>query len=374
MRKKTMWKPRVVKAADADEPKNIVTCKEEGVVLVAASSKKWELDVPVTFQWMPGGVHTINAHCDSKPIELTVCCDESAAKLVNASYQHWFDIRPKQVPFGCVEHREEEAAIRLPKDIAAFEWKNEPEPGIYCTCTPTELGAKNVNGRIHSSWSPSFGTDAEYHKATEVGGRLVFPKGARGARDNPAKVTAVAFSVGSLTNKPAFRQISPVRAKQTDPEEGTKVDATWSEAAREASARAREMSKHAHKRTEEIHKNPNDEFAQHEARDHHQIASARHKEAMLNYPKGSAMRVHHAAMTHYHEAMAEHHHSAAISEVNKKHFGASEVEERIEQTIDAKYATAAEDIYAKYAEPEDPLQALYDRVETVENDQPAGRN
>lgn len=209
----------LIKASEATaEPRDgFVQCLESGTVL--ASAKKWEFDQPTEFQWMPGGITTINAHYNGKPIELTVQADQTTAKAVQASYEDWFKVRPKQTPFGCVEHREQEAAIRLPKDVAAFTWKDadgDSDAGIYCTAVPTELGAKNVNGRIHSSWSPSFTTDAEYTKAKEVGGRMVFPAKARGSRDNPAKVTGVAFSVGSLTNKPAFRNINPVKATEEE--------------------------------------------------------------------------------------------------------------------------------------------------------------
>jgi hypothetical protein len=43
-----------------------------------------------------------------------------------------------------------------------------------------------------------------------------FPPKARGGTENPAEVTSVGFSVGSLTNKPAFRNIAPVRAKDAE--------------------------------------------------------------------------------------------------------------------------------------------------------------
>jgi hypothetical protein len=113
----------------------------------------------------------------------------------------------------CIEHREEEAAAWPEK----FEWAADPEPGVYCSVMPGELGVRNVNGKVHRSFSPTFRTDAEYHKAKETNGRLSFPEGVRGSRSNPARVTGVNFSVGSLTNVPAFTNILPVRAKQADP-------------------------------------------------------------------------------------------------------------------------------------------------------------
>jgi len=204
-------------AAVAESPETItktetdtVHCKASGSAI--APSAKWTVDEPVSFQWLPGGVTTINANFNGKPIELTVQCDESTATAVQSSFEKWTN-RSRQVPFACVEHREEEAAFRLPKGVASFAWKDDPEPGVFCTALPTELGCRNVNGRIHNSFSPSFTTDADYAKASDKGGCMVFPSGARGSRQNPARVTGMAFSCGSITNKPAFLNIMPVKAK-----------------------------------------------------------------------------------------------------------------------------------------------------------------
>src|SRR5204862_1230840 len=125
-------------------------------------------------------------------------------------------------PYGCVEHRAEERAFEPIK----FEWRDDPEPAIYCTAEPSELGARNVNGKIHTSFSPTFDTDADYHllKCSECNKTKcscseqhlwIFPDGARGAEDNPASVTRIdAQSVGSLTNWPAFKEILPIAARQ----------------------------------------------------------------------------------------------------------------------------------------------------------------
>lgn len=232
------------KASSPEDNEQVVHCKSSGVAL--PGSAKWELDVPVQFQWLPGGTTTIVAHYGSSPIELTVHCDQQAAGVVQASYEQWLG-RSRQEPFGCIEHREEEAAIRLPKGIGRFVWKDEPEPGIFCTAVPTDLGAKNVNGRVHRAWSPSFTTDADYASMEKQGNCLVFPDGVRGSASNPARVTGVAFSVGSLTNKPAFKNILPVRAKQASGEQAIEAKGEDAEGlrsvAREHSANAYSASK-----------------------------------------------------------------------------------------------------------------------------------
>ena len=43
---------------------------------------------------------------------------------------------------------------------------------------------------------------------------LQFPEGVRGSQSNPARITGVDFCVGTLTNKPAFHSMNPVRAKE----------------------------------------------------------------------------------------------------------------------------------------------------------------
>ena len=166
----------------------------------------------VEFMYMPEGVKRIFPTVDGKTHELHVKVDASTAKSAQASLQSLYSVRPNLDPYGCVEHHEEEASVRLPKGVANFSYK-EGE-GVFLAAEPTELGAKNVNGKMHRGWSPSFLTDADYSKAVEKDGVMVFPAKARGGKDNPAEVTGIAYCVGTLTNKPAFRDIAPVKAKE----------------------------------------------------------------------------------------------------------------------------------------------------------------
>lgn len=174
------------------------------------TSAPWRPGARTEFMFLPAGVSTICAGYRGGSIELTVECDEATADAVQASLDAWRQERPKQTPFGCVEHREAEASVFITADCG-FSWKGD---GVYLTAEPTTLGAQNVNGRIHRSWSPSFTTDADYSQATERNGVLVFPEFVRGSRTNPARITGVAFVVGTLTNKPAFFSMSPVRARE----------------------------------------------------------------------------------------------------------------------------------------------------------------
>lgn len=186
---------------------DIIQCRDRGTVM---SSEPWKPGQIVNFMWMPSGVHTIVAGFRKGSIELTVQCDESTVDAVQASLDGWRAERPKQECFGCVEHAEREASFRVGASCG-FNWKQD---GVYLTAEPTVLGAQNINGKIHRSWSPSFTTDAEYSKATEQNGVLVFPEGARGSRSNPARITGCDFCVGTITNRPAFHEIAPVKARE----------------------------------------------------------------------------------------------------------------------------------------------------------------
>jgi hypothetical protein len=81
---------------------------------------------------------------------------------------------------------------------------------------PTSYGAEAVNGKTYASWSPEFGTDADYSAAKCKKGHWTFPDGVRGSASNPARLIAVNFVMGALTNKPAFRNMPPVKAKLAD--------------------------------------------------------------------------------------------------------------------------------------------------------------
>jgi len=193
----------------------VIHCRDSSGAGAAITSSDWKAGEQVSLMWMPAGVHTICAGFRKGSIELTVQCDEATASAVQASLDGWREERPKQEPFGCIEHKEQEASFRVGASCG-FKWNGD---GVYLAAEPTTLGAQNVNGRIHRSWSPSFTTDADYGRASEQpkgSGVLVFPEGVRGSRSNPARITGVDFCVGTLTNKPAFHSMSPVKAREAD--------------------------------------------------------------------------------------------------------------------------------------------------------------
>lgn len=171
-------------------------------------SEPWAQGKETEFIYLPAGVHTINAGFRGKSINLTVAVNKNTAEAVQASFEEHQKSRPKQKPYGCVEHREQEASV-----IArGFGWRDD---GVVLTAEPTALGEQNVNGRIHWGWSPSFYTDADYAKAKFQNETYFFPDGVRGSKSNPAEVVGVAFCVGTLTNNPAFHEMPPVKAKES---------------------------------------------------------------------------------------------------------------------------------------------------------------
>lgn len=186
--------------------KDIIYCKvEHGNEILL--EKPWKQGEPVEFMYMPAGRHEITAGFRGKAISMVVSIDPvSTTKTLSDCFETLTSEAPKQKPFGCIEHKEEDASVWAKGFVAK-------EDGVYLIAEPSALGEHNVNGRIHRSWSPSFTTDADYAKAKEREGVFYFPDGVRGSAKNPAEITGVAFCVGTLTNKPAFRNINPVMAK-----------------------------------------------------------------------------------------------------------------------------------------------------------------
>ena len=237
------------------EAKDIVHCRASGVALKA--SKEWRQDEPVTFCYMPDGLSTITAGFRDKAINITVEVDRDTAETIQASFENLVSEAPKQKPFGDIEHKEEEASVHP----VSFSWgTHDDTDGVLMTAIPTALGVRNVNGKIHRSWSPSFATDADYSKAKERGGVLYFPEGVRGSTSNPARITGIDFCVGTLTNKPAFRNMPPVKAKAGriitagGPGSGPRSGRSWAREANKATRVANESGKKSdHKIAADLH-------------------------------------------------------------------------------------------------------------------------
>ncbi len=192
----------------ARAPIDIIHCRGAMAEFASSASKEWKQGEPVEFMYMPAGRHTVCAGFRGHAIVLTVQVDpQTVAKVLQGSLEQLRASAPRQLPFGCIEHEEKDAAVWA----QSFSSR---EDGVYLTAEPSALGVHNVNGRIHRSWSPSFLSDADYSKAVLEDGIYTFPEGVRGSESNPARITGCAFCVGTLTNKPAFREMAPVKAKE----------------------------------------------------------------------------------------------------------------------------------------------------------------
>lgn len=193
---------------NASSPKTVCDIIYAGATADMVTASEWKQGEPVEFMYMPSGVHTIVAGFRGKAIKLTVkVVPEVAASVLQGSLEQLKASQPKQLPFGCIEHEEKDASVWA----RGFQAKDD---GVYLCAEPSALGAHHVNGRIHRSWSPSFLTDADYSKAVCEDDCYTFPDGVRGSETNPAEIVGCAFCLGTLTNKPAFREMSPVKARE----------------------------------------------------------------------------------------------------------------------------------------------------------------
>ena len=219
---------------------DIVHCRASGSKLRSDAAPEWKQDVPVEFCYMPGGLHTINAgFCGpitkgrAASINLTLDVDpDRDAAVCQASAEALKAESPKQDIYGCYEHDEKKASVwARDVDKGIFKSGVDPvhqEPCILLAAVPSGDGAADVNKKNWRSWSPSFSTNAEYTKCKcsrcETGisvcacdkPQFYFPPNARGSAEKPAQITGIDSVLGTLTNKPAFRAMPPVRARQQD--------------------------------------------------------------------------------------------------------------------------------------------------------------
>jgi hypothetical protein len=219
-------------ASDNTMDNNIVHCRVEAGAEISTSIP-WVADRQVKFCWCPGGVHTITAGFSGpvtkfreSALTLTVgVVPDRDAPVCQKSMDEIKAAKQGQEPYGCYEHDEKKASVWADN----FESGKDPVygiPSIILAGRPSGDGADDVNKKNWRRWSPSFGTDADYEKCqcsacdkaiAECDCRkpqLTFPDGVRGSQSNPARITGVAFVLGTLTNRPAFTAMPPVRASR----------------------------------------------------------------------------------------------------------------------------------------------------------------
>ena len=203
----------------SDPTANAIQCRA-AVGSQIRTSKPWVPGEPVEFVYAPEGQHTITAGFRrSDTITITVQVDERTPGDLQEAFEHLTATMPKQEPYGDEDHESKKATVRFPIAGTTFKWGEvKGERGVIIAGgEPTTYGADAVNGKVYRSWSPEFTTDADFAKASRnTDGHWTFPDGVRGSERNPARLVGVNFVVGALTNRPAFRAMPPVKAKQAE--------------------------------------------------------------------------------------------------------------------------------------------------------------
>ncbi len=213
-----------VYAAEIERVENIVKAKENIISCRAsngtaiAPSEPWVEGKDVSFIYAPAGVTVISAGFrKNESITAAVEVDEDTAKDLQASFDH-ITATDKQEPYADEDHEGRKATLRFPAGTKFVFGEHRGEQGIIVQgAQPTSYGAEVVNGKVYASWSPEFAMDADYANAKCKKGHWTFPDGVRGSESNPARMIAVNFVTGALTNKPAFDNMPKVKAKKVEP-------------------------------------------------------------------------------------------------------------------------------------------------------------
>ena len=223
-----------VYAAQVEQHENMIramaetiSCRAgEGSGIKLAASEPWVSGKSVSYIYAPGGITTINAGFRrNESITCTVQVDEQTAKDLQSSFD-FIAATEKQEPYADEDHESKKATLRFPARKVQFTYgTHRGEEGVIVSgAEPTSYGAEAVNGKVYASWSPEFATDAEYSKAKCKKGHWTFPDGVKGSASNPARLVAVNFVTGALTNKPAFKNMPNVKAKHTPPVDGDAIE------------------------------------------------------------------------------------------------------------------------------------------------------
>ena len=156
---------------------------------VAAPTGNLEGGAMIEFQVMPAGKHTCWFGQGNTSTQRTIIVDRGTAVTLDNQLKA-VNARSKQKAYFDFDH-DDKAASAWPTE---YHWRDTPEPGVYCQAEVTDAGAAAIKGKTHRAFSPVFHAD----------------------RNDPAKVicrTDADLNFGGLVNDPAFKQISPLWAK-----------------------------------------------------------------------------------------------------------------------------------------------------------------
>lgn len=143
-----------------------------------------------TMMFMPAGVQQITPFAGAGGQQVKVLVDPSGAAELEK--QRAALMARGARPYFDFEHEDKGASFW----VESFFWAESPTPGIYARGEWSEEGKRGVEGKKWRQFSPVFHVDNK--------------------RGNPARIVARDFAkpnMGGLVNDPAFKQISPLWAK-----------------------------------------------------------------------------------------------------------------------------------------------------------------
>lgn len=143
-----------------------------------------------TMMFMPAGVQQITPFAGAGGQQVKVLVDPAGA--VELEKQRAALMARGARPYFDFEHEDKGASFW----VESFFWSDSPQPGIYARGEWSEEGKRGVEGKKWRQFSPVFHVDNK--------------------RGNPARIVARDFAkpnMGGLVNDPAFKQISPLWAK-----------------------------------------------------------------------------------------------------------------------------------------------------------------
>jgi len=158
--------------------------------LLCAASISLPATVTGEMMFMPAGMQTITPFGGGIGQPISVMVDAAAA--VELEQQRAALAAKGQMPYFDFEH-EDDGASFWP---TAFFWRDGPEPGVWCRGEWTADGLAGVEGKRWRGFSPVFHVDNK--------------------RARPARIvckTDALPNMGGLVNNPAFKNLSPLWAK-----------------------------------------------------------------------------------------------------------------------------------------------------------------
>lgn len=179
----------------------------ENTALLCAASIGLPSTATGEFMFMPGGMQSITPFDGGigQPIHVMVNANGAYALELQRAALEAKGARP----YFDFEH-EDDGASFWP---TAFFWRDGPEPGIYCRGEWTHDGKAGVDGKRWRGFSPVFHVDNKRAKPAQI----------------ICKKDALP-NMGGLVNNPAFKNISPLWAKNaTGAQSGNQTETTMNE-------------------------------------------------------------------------------------------------------------------------------------------------